>query len=191
MGRNPTEITTFVLNVHTMEYFVNVKNFNQYEVSNLGRIRRNGKILKPVLKNGYHSVGLSKGGVVSVKYIHRLVCESFLENPENRPQVNHKDFDRTNNVLSNLEWCTPKENNVHASTKNGRKYIGLKGALNPNYNNRGSINPNSKAVKCITNGVIYGSRKEAARELGLNAGNITNICNGKRKTINGLTFQWM
>lgn len=89
-----------------------------YEVSNLGRVRRttssnrlhtNG-VLKPIYRNKYLKVVLSKCGIKKDYFIHRLVAETFIENATNLPYVNHKDEDKTNNIVSNLEWCTALQN---------------------------------------------------------------------------------
>lgn len=98
-----------------------------YEVSNLGRVRRitsacsthAGKILKAdVARNGYLRVVLyhkSKRKRISV---HRLVGLTFIPNLENLPYINHKDGNKDNNIVSNLEWVTPKQNGHHASVNN-------------------------------------------------------------------------
>lgn len=89
-----------------------------YEVSNHGRLRKYTKSTKLIKyikgvihPKGYHKVGLGKKGS---KYMHRLVCELFVENPDGKPHVNHKDGNKLNNHYTNLEWCTPIENNIHA-----------------------------------------------------------------------------
>ena len=77
------------------------------------------KKLSPGTKpGGYLFVGMKVGGEFKYKMVHRLVAESFIPNPQRKPQVNHLDGDKTNNQVDNLEWATPKENQMHAS-KNG------------------------------------------------------------------------
>lgn len=100
-----------------------------YEVSNTGKVRSvNRELVKPngisyhyksvVLKqrdngNGYLIVCLRKRCSHKNKYIHRLVAEAFIPNPENKSEINHKDGNKTNNVISNLEWCTRSQNAQH------------------------------------------------------------------------------
>lgn len=109
-----------------MENWVDIKNYEGvYQVSDLGRIRsldrvdsagrnRKGRIIKPSIKpGGYLSLNLCKSGTVVNFNVHRLVAKSFLENEENKEQVNHIDFDKTNNCKTNLEWVTGKENLKH------------------------------------------------------------------------------
>ena len=75
-----------------------------------------GKQMKQCLKNnGYKSVSLTKGGATKAFYVHRLVAEAFIPNPDNLPMVNHKDEDKTNNFLENLEWCTAQYNNTYGN----------------------------------------------------------------------------
>lgn len=93
-----------------------------YEVSDSGEIfslnyRRTGvrKILKCTVNTaGYWSILLSKNRVVSTFRVHRLVAIAFIPNPENKREVNHKDANKLNNSVENLEWCTPLENSNHA-----------------------------------------------------------------------------
>lgn len=91
-----------------------------YEVSDWGRIRRNGKILKTRNNgHGYLHVDLCKNGLVKTINIHRLVALAFLQNPNNYPQINHIDEDKTNNAVENLEWCDAKYNSNYG-TRNKR-----------------------------------------------------------------------
>ena len=105
-----------------MEIFKQILGSENYFISNFGRVKtinwRNTKreaVLKPATdKKGYLRVALSIGGKLITYKVHRLVAIYFLENPENKPQVNHIDGIKSNNVLSNLEWSTNSENQLHA-----------------------------------------------------------------------------
>jgi hypothetical protein len=98
------------------EEWKDIQDYENYEVSNLGNVRnkKTGRILKSYDKGGYAVVGLSKtkGKIFQV---HRLVCQAFILNPENKPQVNHIDKNGLNNNIKNLEWNTVLENNIHRS----------------------------------------------------------------------------
>lgn len=90
-----------------------------YEVSDLGEVRniKTGRILKQKLRNGYLAVNLSNEGKVTTYNVHRLVAEAFLDNPDNKEQVNHKDEIKTNPAAYNLEYVTPKENIDYSRAK--------------------------------------------------------------------------
>lgn len=96
------------------EIFKDIKDYEGlYQVSNLGRVYsiRTNKFLKPKLNRcGYLSVNLKYKGSHVTKSIHRLVAQAFIPNPNDFPQVNHKDEDKTNNCVDNLEWCSAKYN---------------------------------------------------------------------------------
>ena len=98
------------------EEWLQLSNYDNYEVSSFGNVRnkKTGRILKPSNRGGYYVVGLSNIKTKTFQ-VHRLVAETFIENPENKPHVNHKDKNGLNNNLANLEWNTPKENNMHKS----------------------------------------------------------------------------
>lgn len=96
-----------------------------YQVSNLGRVKsleretiigknrivhQKEKIMKYTTRSGYYNLVLRKNGKRTSKQVHRLVAEAFIPNPTNLSIVNHIDYNRKNNVVSNLEWCTQKEN---------------------------------------------------------------------------------
>jgi hypothetical protein len=98
------------------EDWKDILNYDNYEVSTFGKVRnkKTGRILKSANNGGYFVVGLSNIKKKTFQ-VHRLVAETFIENPENKAHVNHKDKNSLNNNLSNLEWNTPKENNIHKS----------------------------------------------------------------------------
>ena len=98
------------------EEWGNINDFNNYEVSTFGNVRnkKTGRILKSSNNGGYFYVNLSKIKG-NYKLVHRLVAETFIENPQHKAHVNHKDKNSLNNHLSNLEWASPKENNIHKS----------------------------------------------------------------------------
>ena len=91
---------------------------NNYEVSTFGSIRniKTGRILKPyITTTGYLATRM--GGNCKTFKIHRLIAKTFIPNPDNKPCINHKDGNRLNNKIENLEWCTIKENNQDAWEK--------------------------------------------------------------------------
>ena len=92
----------------------------KYQISNLGNVYSliTNKILKQRLTlDGYYQVDLYKNGVKKHLYIHRLVAQSFLDNPKNYKIVNHKDENSMNNIVSNLEWCNSTYNNNYGNCK--------------------------------------------------------------------------
>lgn len=123
-----------------MELFLPIKDFETlYEISNKGNVKAlkrkyttnklknierytSEKILKPSLDgSGYQQVILSKNGSMYSKKIHRLVAESFIENPNNYNEINHKDEDKTNNNVENLEWCDRQYNVNYGNRTNKTK----------------------------------------------------------------------
>ena len=106
-----------------VEIWKPIENYEDYSISNFGNVysSKRTRILKPTnTTKGYIQVHLSKNGKVKNAPIHRLVAKAFIENVDNKPQVNHIDGNKKNNNVTNLEWCTNLENQRHA------RKIGLK-----------------------------------------------------------------
>lgn len=105
------------------EKWIKIENWS-YEVSNTGKIRNlKGQILKSWLINsGYRVISLYKNGFCKKFLVHRLVAEIWLKNPKNYPEVNHKDGNKENNSVENLEWCSTSYNHKHAFKTGIRVY---------------------------------------------------------------------
>jgi len=162
-----------------------------YQVSNLGRVKGlertiqgwgksgyrptkiKGKIMKASHdRGGYLLVGLSKDGKVKTEKVHRLVLKAFLEQPEGKNQVNHKNEIRDDNRLDNLEWCDSKYN-VNYGERVERSYKPIV-----------QMDMNNKIIK------IHASVRHAYEYLGKSMnGHISSVCNGKRNDIYG--YKWV
>lgn len=175
-----------------MEIWKEVKGYGGlYEVSNEGRVRGvdrvdpSGRFVQGVIiklredKDGYFRVNLSKQGKKKHYRMNRLVAENFLDNPTNLPVVNHKDGNKQNNNVNNLEWCTRSENDLHAFRTGLRKPY-----------NGGTNKPVAK-VDINTNTILntYDSITNAANEMETSVSAISSCLNGKAKTSKG--FKWI
>lgn len=131
----------------------------------------------------YMAVTLSQNNKPFVKYVHRLVAEIYIPNPDNKAQVNHKDGNKLNNHVSNLEWVTVSENIQHMYDTGLKTYKPLhyKGKF-------GSEHNRSKGVICIETGIKYGSQSEAQRLLKLGGGSVSWSIKHK-KPIFGMHFE--
>ena len=171
-----------------MEEWRDIKGYEgYYQVSNMGRVKSLERtvwdsrgyyktVSEKIRKGrndgwGYLFVSLYKDGKVKECRINRLVAQAFLPNPDNLPEVNHIDENKQNNCVDNLEWCS-RSYNINHGTRN--KKVAEK---------------NSKPVFSVDkeSGLImwWQSAIEASRQLGISQGNITQCCNGKRKSAGG------
>lgn len=107
------------------EIWKDIKGYEgHYKISNTGKVYscKSDKILRPN-EDRYYQVQLCKDGKTKAKRIHRLVAETFIPNPENKPQVNHIDHDTHNNNVNNLEWVTKDENFIAYFKSEKRKQV--------------------------------------------------------------------
>lgn len=108
----------------TNEKWELVKGYTRYEVSNTGKVRNRYTLeLKATrkTKTGYMITDLKENGKKQTRYIHRLVAIAFIENPNNLPCINHKDENKENNCVDNLEWCTVAYNNKYGDKETRQK----------------------------------------------------------------------
>ena len=115
------------------------KIYENYYITEDGKLFNDKKQMKTYKGERYEKVVLKINGKATSKYIHRLVAEAFIPNANNKPTVNHKDGDKMNNNVSNLEWATQSENNYHS----------YKAGLKIPYDRRGEKNPNYKHGKRV------------------------------------------
>lgn len=115
-----------------MEIWKKIEGFENYSVSTHGRVRndKTGKYWTGKNNGYYAKVALYNETGKHQLYIHRLVAQAFISNPDNLPQVNHKDEIRDNNHIDNLEWCTCKYN-INYGTATERRFINMTGSRKP------------------------------------------------------------
>ena len=160
----------------------------QYEVSNTGKVRNAKK--KNELKfqrdnKGYLRLRVTVNRVRKSYKIHREVAKAFIPNPENKPQVNHIDGDKSNNAVSNLEWVTNIENARHA-LENGLWGNVLKASQESNNRIKRPIKATHLETK---KEICFESVSEAERYC--KTKHINQVLSGKRKTANGYTFEYI
>lgn len=157
-----------------MEYWIPMKEIPDYEVSNEGRVR-NAKT-KRILKTnhnqkGYEQICLRKNKEPVTRSVHRVVADSFFAGDHDGYDVNHIDGNKTNNHISNLEFCTRKENVIHAFK------TGLK-------------RPSRQVkIRVIETGIVYESIHECGRSIGCNPTIIGQCLSGRQKSCNGYHFE--
>ena len=159
-----------------MEIWKDAPGFPGYQVSDAGRVKRitgTGKELRPVrYSNGYYVVNLS-GKRIGV---HRLVALAFIPNPSGLPQINHKNENKTDNRVENLEWCDSRYNNNYGTRTQ-----------------KASISRSTPVKQLTRNGVLirvfYGIH-EAGRQTNIDYLNIYRVLAGQRKTAGGYKWEY-
>lgn len=145
-----------------------------YGITSCGRVwsYRRKKFLKPCDSgNGYLYVGLHKDGEVKNMFIHRLVGEAYIENPNNLPEINHIDEIKSHNWINNLEWCDSTYNNNYGTrTEKAAKKLSMK-------------------IKCVETNEVFDSLMDCERKTGCSHGDISCHLRGiKCKQVKGLHF---
>lgn len=148
---------------------------NKYAVTEEGQIwsYRSKKFLKQrKRKDGYCDVCLSKDNKKTTLSVHRITAMTYIPNPNNLPQVGHRDETRDNNCVDNLYWTDAKENsNTPLHIERVKK-------------------AQCKSIICVESGKVYPSAKAASIELGINHSHICGCCRGERKTCGGLHWRY-
>lgn len=184
------------------EIWKDIRGFEgRYQVSNIGRVRsldktwltynwkrqglmeckRKGKLLKPLNRSdGYYGVWLRDGLKKECRSIHRIVAETFIPNPCNLPQINHRDENKSNNRVDNLEWCTAKYNSNYGTRKDRIREYNIKSVMTP-------------IIQYDMNGNVintFESLSEAERMSGISSVDIAGVCKGRRASTHGYVFKY-
>lgn len=162
------------------EIWRNIEGWPDYQVSNYGRFKSfkrcpEGKLLSPYLNQyGYLNIHLRARGKNKVLQCHRVVLSTFNPIPDaDTMEVNHKNENKQDNRLSNLEWATRIEN-VRYGTGIIRRVIAQ-----------------SRKILCVELNKIFDSVKDASEQMHVNYGNLTSCCNGKLKTVGGYHWEYV
>lgn len=147
-------------------------------------------LMKPnFASRGYGKIWLSRNGLKIRAIVSRIIAETFIPNPDNKPYVDHIDTNKKNNAVSNLRWVTHLENCRNANTL--VKYRVHNSGPNARYFGKFGIDHNrSKPVFCESTKKFFGSVREAERETGISRVCISSCCLGKTKTAGRLQWRW-
>ena len=165
-----------------------------YEVSNLGNVRsinwRNTGVVKNLYlkthNKGYLQVELAKDGIKKSFVVHRLVATAFLPNPLAYPEVNHKDENKKNNVVENLEWCSRSYNVLYSISSR-------KSVKHREYCSRNSKNSSLKVQQIAKDGTVikvWSNSREVFLQTGMSDWSISECCRGNRKSAYGYFWQY-
>lgn len=176
------------------EIWKDIKGYPNYQISNYRRIwskYKNGYIKPHLKKTGYLQVRLvAINGKQKSESVHRLVALNFIDNPYSYPVVNHKDGNKQNNHVENLEWCTVSENTKHAFDNNLGNF--RETSLNSLNKLNNEYNPHNVSVEAYYKGEYidtYKSIAEAARELEIDAKTVWNRIHNKYSSRSGWDFK--
>lgn len=153
--------------------------FGKYEVSNNGNVRnsKTGRVLSQQTdKCGYRVVCLCENNKRHMIKVHRLVAQAFIPNDDNKPQIDHIDGNKENNVSTNLRWATPKENINNPITR-PRHLAKIKPPVQKRI-----------AVVCVDTNKVYGGLREAERDTNVPHSSIAACCKGKWESAGG--YRW-
>lgn len=165
----------------------------EYIVTTDGRVistnyNRTGetKQLSPFMQAGYYAVCLN-----GKKYlVHRLVAERYIPNPNNLPCINHKDGNKLNNNVDNLEWCSYSENNAHALKNGLRKPRGLTSEEAKEMRAKVDNSWNYKKVLDVTTGKVYQKMQDVSVD-GFSPNQVGKVCRGEHKTHKNHVFKFI
>lgn len=172
-----------------------------YQISSLGRVRSldrtsgnrrvKGRMKKTVIaKIGYPVVQLHKDGKGSLKYVHRLIAEAFIPNPNGFDQVDHINGIKSDSRVDNLRWCNKSQNYVYAVELG---IIDLEQKTADLQSKKARVKQRAATIRPIVrnDGVVFDSLTDAAKELGCTKNSIWRVLNGIRKSIYGYTFKYV
>lgn len=170
--------------------FGRVRSVDRTVYDSVGRVRHLKGQLKKLskLNDGYIAVSLCLDGIEKHVQVHRLIAITFIPNSEHKPQVNHKDGNKTNNSVDNLEWVTAKENTEHASRTGLRESVGYE---NGHHNNWPKYEKSRcRPVVCEEIGQFFRSIASAAAWLGVNSTSLDQALKETRPC-KGYTFKFV